>query len=398
MAKQIFQILKLLLCCTLLSFCSNTLAMSQQNPEELKEFFHNELQFSDEDFNQLKQGKVVAKLMPPQDKREVAVFGVVPLQTSDKNFLGYFRQSIITPNHDTILSAGMFSNPPALSDLQTLTLERRDIEDIKKCVAGDCNVKLSAEMIERLRREADASPTNFNERADELYRQILFEYVQNYLTQGDSVLIHYHDQSRPIPLAKEFRTLLDSTSYLKQFAPEFAEHLRGNANKDSQIEESFLYWAKVRFGLKPVIIITHVTIYKSHFGDMSRLLIASKQIYANHYFDSSFSLTVFINFAADKTSSYMIYTSRTRADALDNALFGRVMRNTVENQTIDGLKKYLQANKQYFEAKTQNQTETQSGRIKPAFVYVFLFLLFVVGVGVIIIRRILRERRRDFAC
>lgn len=390
--------MKLFICCVLLSFCSTTLTLSQQNDEELKNFFRGELQFSEEDFNQLKQGKVVAKLIPAKDKREVAVFGVVSLQATDENFLGYFRQSIITPNNDTILSAGMFGNPPALSDLQTLTLEKRDIEDIRKCKLEDCNVKLSAEMIERLRREADASPPTFYERANELYRQILFEYVQNYLAQGNDSLIQYQDQSRPISTAKEFRSLLDNTSYLKQFAPEFAERLRRKTDKDLQSAESFLYWSKVRFGLKPVVIITHVTIYKSHIGNASRLLISSKQIYANHYFDSSFGLTAFINFSTEKTSPYLIYTSRTRADALDNALFGRVMRNTVEDETIEGVKKYLQANKQHFEAKTQNQTETPSGRIKSPFVYILLFLLFifVVGLGAIFFRHILRERRRGF--
>ena len=52
-------------------------------------------------------------------------------------FLESFRESMTKKNDAAILEIGRFSDTPTHADLQTLTFEERDIEDLKRCVVGE---------------------------------------------------------------------------------------------------------------------------------------------------------------------------------------------------------------------------------------------------------------------
>jgi hypothetical protein len=47
-----------------------------------------------------------------------------------------------------------------------------------------------------------------------------------------------------------------------------------------------VYWSKEKFGLQPVVSLTHVAIYKRPLPDGTNVLIASKGIYATRYFEA----------------------------------------------------------------------------------------------------------------
>ena len=89
----------------------------------------------------LEQGQPVVKLLPVQDKREVAVCGLVSLQVPAEVFLQSFRDSMVRKSNAAILEIGRFNSTPSLDDLQALTIEDRDIDDLKDCVVGDCKLK-----------------------------------------------------------------------------------------------------------------------------------------------------------------------------------------------------------------------------------------------------------------
>jgi hypothetical protein len=58
------------------------------------------------------------------------------------------------------------------------------------------------------------------------------------------------------------------------------------------VTEDFIYWSKQKFGLKPVIAVTHVSIYRK--PESRRPLIASKQVCTSHYFEASLWLTAVV--------------------------------------------------------------------------------------------------------
>jgi hypothetical protein len=124
-----------------------------------------------------------------------------------------------------------------------------------------------------------------------LFRKELLSYVEAYLAQGNSALIVYRDKSRPVKLADEFRSSLDASLIGERSMKEFREYLEQFTKRPLPNMDTFLYWSKENFGLKPVISITHVTIDRQP----RQLFIASKQIYASHYFNASLGLTAAVD-------------------------------------------------------------------------------------------------------
>src|SRR4029434_3052064 len=154
----------------------------------------------------------------------------------------------------------------------------------------------------------------YKEQANQLFRLMIVEYVTNYLQKGDAALIEYADQSLRVPLAREQEALLTNLLYVNDTAPELVRHLKAFPRSTMPVEHS-LSWARINFGLKPVFVITDVSTYRSDVDGVPRVLVLSKQIYANHYFDASLSLTAAI---ADqtRTKSDLLYVNYSRSGVL----------------------------------------------------------------------------------
>jgi len=132
-----------------------TTALAQSSAVELQQILSEKAAFQAADFAALQQGETIVKLTAITDKREVAVCGLVTLRTSAEQFLRSYIDGMTRQNNQTVLEAGRFGTAPAVADLQQLTIDAAEIEDLKSCVTGDCELKLSAKMIERLRRDVD---------------------------------------------------------------------------------------------------------------------------------------------------------------------------------------------------------------------------------------------------
>jgi hypothetical protein len=228
-----------------------------------------------------------------------------------------------------------------LADLQTLTIEDRDIEDLKECVIGDCRLKLSAAMIERLHKEVNWDAPDYRSQATQLLKVMLLDYVRDYLARGDVALIEYSDKPKQVRLADEQRTLMAAPTYFKDAIHDFPNYVKGFSSSDTSIVENAIVWSKIKFGLKPVFAINHIIIHKRAQQSGPQVLIASKQIYANHYFNSSLGLTAFVNIPGPTPGSYLVYENRSRVDGLEG-MFGKLKRGVVENRAIDGLKGILE--------------------------------------------------------
>jgi hypothetical protein len=127
----------------------------QTSIQEFRNVLRDKAAFTADDFSAIDRGEIVVKVLPVTDKREVAVCGLVRTKAPLVESLRAFHTSMTQQNQKSILEIGKFTNPPALEDLQALTLEDRDVEDLKRCVVGNCELKMSDAMIERLRKEVD---------------------------------------------------------------------------------------------------------------------------------------------------------------------------------------------------------------------------------------------------
>lgn len=304
-----------------------------QTDDELRSALRTGGGFSNEELAALDRAETVVKLLAPSEKREVAVCGAVRLHHPPELVAKLFHQSV-TQNNKSVITSGRFSNPPSLMDVQYLTLDDREIDDIKECVVGDCALKLSATMINRFREEIDWSRPDYRTQAINLFRSMLVDYVREYLARGNIALIKYDDQDRQVQVEQEQASLLEGAVIFNSLIPELKNELRSFPASTHGTAQHNISWALVKFGLKPVVVITHT----SKYTEADRVVTVSRQIYASHYFDSSLVITgaFGISPSATEQTSYFLYTSYTRADALDGA-FSRLKRNVSQSEAVKKL-------------------------------------------------------------
>ena len=320
------------LLCTFLVCLGASTTWAQTSITEFQKILAEKASFQETDFAALQANQPVVRLAPVSDKREIAVAGLVNIGAGADEFLRSYRDSMLRKSNAAILEIGSFSNQPVIADLESLTLETRDIEDLKDCVAGDCQVKLSAAMIERFRNEIDWNAPDYALKVTILFKQMLSAYVSDYRTRGEAALIQYNDKQNEINLASEQRALSQASGYINGVLSDSTAGL--------QLIEDAIVWSKIKFGLKPVIAVNHITIYKRDREVGPQILIASKQIYASHYFHASLALTAFVTVPGASQGAYLVSENRSRADGLEGPL-GKIKRGVVEKKALEGLRSIL---------------------------------------------------------
>lgn len=371
--------------CTLLCLTASA-TLAQTSAGDFQRLLREKTAFEAADFAALEQGETVVKLAPVTDKREVAVSGLVNLRTSADHFLQSYLNGLGQKKNEAVIEAGRFGKAPAVADLQQLTIEPEDIEDLKQCVVGSCEVKLSAQMIERFRREVDWQASDYQSRAAQLLKTMLVDYVRDYLARGAPALIEYNDKRNGVRLADEQQALSTASGYLTDLLRDPQSNMR--------LVEEAIVWSKMKFGLKPVLVIEHIKVYQDERDHGPQVLVASQQLYANHYFNSSLALTAFVSVPDADPAAYLVYENRSRTDGLQGA-FGKLKRGMIENKAVAGLKSILDHTKVTLEggpasaeAKARQSTSWSQrlfGGIRP--------LLWVLIISAVLALLLLGKRR-----
>jgi hypothetical protein len=335
-------------------------------PNHFKEFLDRYIGFSNDDHSELARGKVIVRLLPAEEQREVAVFGVTEIDVSDEFFRRKFRDIVAFKKNYVVPEIGVFSNPPEIKDLAGLTIPEKDLKDARKCTIGKCKIRLSDEAIKRLKDSVDWSSQDWESQVVSVAKEMLVDYVKEYLKGGNEALAEYHDKDNAIPLREDFQAVLDASSYLFEHVPELVQYLRDFPRRHLPGSVNFIYWSKEQFGLKPVISVTHVTMYQRRQYGRRETVISSKQIYASHYFDSSLGITALLEEEDDmgKPLHYLVYLNRSRTLDLTGAFSG-LRRSVVEKRLQTGMEKNLGYTKARLEAIYRAET-FQPVRILPS--------------------------------
>jgi hypothetical protein len=69
------------------------------------------------------------------------------------------------------------SDPPRLKDFANLQLPEGDVQELRKCRPGKCDVKLDEYAINRIQNEVDWSKPTATEDVNALLRQLALRYV-----------------------------------------------------------------------------------------------------------------------------------------------------------------------------------------------------------------------------
>jgi hypothetical protein len=314
---------------------------AQTPPREPHHFLRTHVGFTDEEFRILDRGDVVSKVLGTSEQHEVAVLGIVWIDAPMNDFVRWQKDIERFERGDAVEAIRKIGTPPRLEDFDGLSAPAEDLEDLRECRVGDCEVKVTEEALARIQSEVDWSAPDAHEQANRLIRQMFFEFTKEYIRDGDGALGAYRDKKRPTFLEKEFDGLLEQSPYLVEYLPELHAYLDDYPRSELEGAESFLYWSKVRFGLKPMVRLNHVVIYP--FGRVGKdVAIASKMLYASHYFFSALELKFLVQDTAhlDREGYYLISLNRSRSDGL-TGLFGGIVRSKGESEAQKGLEAAL---------------------------------------------------------
>jgi hypothetical protein len=289
-------------------------------------------------WNAVKRGEVQAKVLDTQEKREVAVVGATRVHSSATCFATRFQDIEAFKKNPAVLKIRKLQRPVNPQDFDELTLEPRDLADLPNCRVGNCKLKLSKEMIESLHNEVDWTRPDHDAEAQSWFREQLLEYVEAFLQRGNSALTVYADKEKPVSLEHEFFQVLDAQPGLGALVPEFRDYLAHYPSQPLPGVTGFLYWSDESFGLKPTISVTHVSLYIQP----GRVVTASKQIYAAHYFEASLGIAAVLEDRADPSNPgmYLVYLNRSRIDLL-GGFFGGLRRMVLRSRLREGMRKNL---------------------------------------------------------
>ncbi len=292
-------------------------------------FFKPSVMLNEDDRRRLDRGEPLARVLPAGD-REVAVFAAVAVDVSGDRLVEWVRRIELFKKSSYVLAIGRFSNPPNVRDLATLVLDDEELEEIRRCRPGDCALKLAGSEMSELKNRATQAGPNWKPALQEEFRRIVLNRVVAYRASGSSGLLPYEDHRDRVWPAARFALLLRHSPFLTEQVPEFVEHLNRSPDAAASGVESFIYWSKERFGNKPVVSATQVSILRGNDGRRPDALVAGKGIFATHYLDASLGLTAILPGAPGK-AGYLVHVNRSDVDVL-GGVFGGLVRWTLQRR------------------------------------------------------------------
>jgi hypothetical protein len=314
------------------------LAQPQVNASQAHALLRTAAAFTNAELARLDQGEPIAKVLDT-DRREVAVVGAVRITGSQSKLFERYHGESVLKTSDVVIETGRFSTPPIPDDLRDLHFEDYDLDTIRACIPGDCGVRLSTHDMERFAQDVNWSAPNWKQQAGDLWRKLLAANANAYLANG--TLGDYRNKATPLDVADEFKILFRSFADFEKLSPEFMTHLKQFPTARLAGTEDLLYWSKDDIN-RPVTRVTHLSLYPAPAGTHRPGLIATKQIYAAHYFDAGLGLTCAFD---DGTSGfYMVAINRVRTRSLTG--FTRsLVRSIVQRRSRDAMEGILRSMK-----------------------------------------------------
>jgi hypothetical protein len=303
------------------------------------------LRLAESDVAALRRGDVVSRSQAI-DKRELTGFGAVRVSVTADEYALRFRDIVRFKRSEMVLQIGVMGREPSASDVAALTLDSSDVSGLRKCRVGDCDLRLTAPAIARLERE-DRSARDFPERAARFVRDLLVEEARTYLTAGGGALPAYVDNEQPRDRLEAFRTMLRPSPFLLEYQPELFRYLEQYPREPLAGVDDLIYWSREKFGLKPVISLTHLVIYRPS-GRQGVVFTATRQIYASHYFDASLGISALVEASADPSDRYLLYANRSRLDTF-GGIFGPLARAIAQRRIRESMAENVRQTKERLE-------------------------------------------------
>ena len=296
-------------------------AAAPQRPPQLTQFLQQSIGFDAQQIAAVERGEGVVKVLDTRDRRDVAVFGIITISKSREEYVRALRDFptfLRLPNRSQL---GIFSTPATDRDVAAVTVNSRDVAEIKNCKPGDCVVKLPAADMRRLHEEINwsAPAADVQAQLSAFARRRLVEYVTDYRRRGDSAMAIYDDRGNVnVHSSEAFAAQLAESPYVYQTVPSLQSYLanypRGSLPDGA---DEIVFWSEdVLPRLRPILSVTHLVVYTP--PELPGMTLATaKQIYADHYFEAAVDFTAVVE---RNPGSYVVVLRRYRFDNLPGGI------------------------------------------------------------------------------
>ena len=303
--------------------------------------------FAAADVARVHEGHVLARANMPDD-HEITAVGAVRIRASREQVLSYYGQMISYVDGKVTLAFGRFSSPPALGDVDGLAFDDDEIEQLKSCRVGDCDIRLGGASLSALRSAVNWKADGYPDEVNRYLRRTAIAYITDYQKRGDAALVTYDDRARPVSLRDEWAGILQNARPLHHYTPELRDYLAQYPARPLPGARDVFYWVKENYGLKPVLSLVHGVIYQPA-AKPDRVFVVQKQLYASHYYDGSLATGAVIGATEGGVRvSYLLYGNRSRGDLLKGG-FGGLRKSVALRQAESAAQQTLTTIKQVLE-------------------------------------------------
>jgi hypothetical protein len=170
-----------------------------------------------------------------------------------------------------------------------------------------------------------------------------------YQRGGNASLGDYRDKKHPTRVAHQFETMMQRAAVLPDLLPELRRYLLDYPRVSLPGADSYFYWEKVDFGLKPTMRLNHAVIYRGRTPDRNVATVAIKQLYASHYFQTALDVSACVDVAPDGGAEFYLLTLKGSSQDGLTGPKGSMLRKVVVDKTRASLERALAAVKQMVE-------------------------------------------------
>ena len=291
-------------------------------------FFEPSVKIVAADRVRLDRDDVIVRTLPADDGH-VAVFAATRLNAPPESLLKWTRAIESFRQGQQVVGVGRFSAPVLDADLDSLDLDEDELNALRKCRVGKCDLKLGAAEIAEVQNAVRAAGKGWREAAQRAFRRALIARVRLHRERGLLALPPYADRARRASVGEAFSAIVARSPYLTSALPNVVNSILAPVRKPAA-EKSFYYWSHDRYGVgRPVVNVTYVRLLQRTDPGVPQALTIGTQLFANHYMEGAVGLTAVT--CEPTRTCYLVYLNRTQVDFL-GGLFGSFRRSAMEGR------------------------------------------------------------------
>jgi len=288
-----------------------------------------ELRISDQDRENIRQGKIVDWSASEGSDRELALGMAFLVKTKPENLAEAYREALVLKEVSVITAHGRITGEGTMADLAGVALQPNAEKEALRYLNAKPGDELNLDAKEIASFQALKSAAKNGEvpvkEVEDLVRQTLLSRYQAYRTKGLSGIAPYaRGQGEQRNAGDELLLSTKELSGIAKHLPAFHKFLlnypNGLAQDEAKNLEEFFYWLNIDVFGRPTYVLVHRMLY--HVGDAA--LAVERQYYASHDYNS---MLQGIAALPTKDGTFLFYIGRVSTDQVGG--FGSSMKHPV---------------------------------------------------------------------